>query len=322
MEYLAGCIESVKAQQGEGIEVEHIVVDGGSIDGSAEFARAHGCMVMGREEPGVTYAINNKGVAHSRGELVSMLGCDDRLMLGGLQQVAQAYRRDQRPWIVTACRWLNANGHSLGSQPAAPRWITADMLARLRAGTASRTLPCSSGPTCTASSATSTNASPTLPTTRWLAACSPAGTPSAACRKSVVAMLRHGNNLSMQRRPDHLARRDSPPLRFAQQATRGLQRYALKIFLNSANPSWFLHKRRSALAGRTSATILRFRTLSTPLARKLIPACARSSCWLWLPPLRPFRGRLLLPHGHVLPTPRRIERHLPGRDRASRAERR
>lgn len=84
--YLPDCIESVRAQQGGGIEVEHIVVDGGSTDGSADYAEAQGCRVMGRERPSVTFAIN-KGVAHARGELVSMLGCDDRILPGGLAKV-------------------------------------------------------------------------------------------------------------------------------------------------------------------------------------------------------------------------------------------
>ena len=245
LEYLAGCIESVKAQEAEGIEVEHIVVDGGSIDGSAEFARAHGCMVMGREEPGVTYAIN-KGVSHSRGELVSMLGCDDRLMPGGLQQVAQAYRRDQRPWVITACRWLSANGDSLGSQPAAPRWITADMLACL-------------GWNCIPHVALFIR--PDLhrklgnlderfsyaPDYEMACRLLARGYPFSRVPQSVVAMLRHGDNMSMQRRPDHLAELDEICRRYGSHSklTRGLQRYALKIFLNSANPSWFLHKRRS-----------------------------------------------------------------------------
>jgi glycosyltransferase involved in cell wall biosynthesis len=42
--YLRDCIESVRIQQTPNVQVEHIVVDGGSSDGTVEFARSRGCM--------------------------------------------------------------------------------------------------------------------------------------------------------------------------------------------------------------------------------------------------------------------------------------
>ncbi len=245
--HLPGCIESVRSQQGDGIEVEHIVVDGGSEDGSAEFAASQGCLVMGRERPSVTFAIN-KGVAHAKGEVVSMLGCDDRLLPGGLALVRAMLAAESRPWVVTACRWLDAKGAPLGDQPAAPAWLTASISACL-------------GWNCTPHVAMFlrrefhhrigelderfTYAPDYELACRALAA----GHQFSRVSEPVAAALRHGENRSMQRREDHLAelaeirRLYGPTSRFMQT----WNRYMLKLWLNCANPRWFWGKHREIL---------------------------------------------------------------------------
>jgi glycosyltransferase involved in cell wall biosynthesis len=234
----------VRAQAAEGIEVEHIVVDGGSHDGSAAYARAQGCQVMGREKPGVTFAIN-KGVAHAKGRFVSMLGCDDRLLPGGLALVARAFQSEGRPWIISACRWLDPAGVSLGDQPAAPSWISAGILSCL-------------GWNCIPHVASfiqpefqkhvgNLDESFTYaPDYEFACRALAAGHKFSRIPESAVAMLRHGANMSMQRRPEHLAELAEIQRLYgpASKAARAVNRYALKLWLNSASPGWFLQKRR------------------------------------------------------------------------------
>ncbi len=58
MQYLGDCIESIRIQQRPDVEVEHIVVDGGSSDGTVELAPVTGlrrddrCGPGGRRAPG------------------------------------------------------------------------------------------------------------------------------------------------------------------------------------------------------------------------------------------------------------------------------
>ena len=73
MRYLDECIESVKIQRSENVDVEHMIVDGGSTDGTLKFARQRGCTVTTRKDDGIFDAIN-KGSFAAQGELLGFLG--------------------------------------------------------------------------------------------------------------------------------------------------------------------------------------------------------------------------------------------------------
>jgi glycosyltransferase involved in cell wall biosynthesis len=121
---LRACIESVKAQTPCGVLVEHLIVDGGSTDGSAELADAHGVRVLREPTVGLTGRLNI-GYRAAKGELIGCLGADDVLLPGAVEAVVKAYRRRRRRWVVGGLRWIAADGHSLGEFRAPPRWMTA-----------------------------------------------------------------------------------------------------------------------------------------------------------------------------------------------------
>ena len=67
------------AQQSHG-DVEHIVIDGGSTDGTVDIVRRHGASVgrfVSEPDRGI-YDAMNKGVAAATGEVVGFLNADDR----------------------------------------------------------------------------------------------------------------------------------------------------------------------------------------------------------------------------------------------------
>jgi glycosyltransferase involved in cell wall biosynthesis len=121
-QYLRDCIESVKRETQSGILVEHLIVDGGSTDGSYELAEALGLRVLRRSKLGLIERIN-LGFRAAEGELIGYLGADDFLLGGAVEAVVEAYRRSGRRWLVGGYRWISADGQSLGDLRAPPRWI-------------------------------------------------------------------------------------------------------------------------------------------------------------------------------------------------------
>jgi glycosyltransferase involved in cell wall biosynthesis len=129
MQYLAKCIESTRRQESNRVEIEHIIVDGGSTDGTPEYAASQGCKVMYRE--GGIYEALNIGSLSARGVLLGILGCDDFLLPGALDAVVACYERSGSRWIIGGCCWLDAQGRNIGNFRSPPAWLTASMLASL-----------------------------------------------------------------------------------------------------------------------------------------------------------------------------------------------
>jgi hypothetical protein len=130
IEYLRDCIASTRSQEGPNVQVEHMIVDGGSTDGTVELARELGCTVMTGKDEGIFDAIN-KGSFAGRGELLGFLGCDDMLLPGALDAVVRSYREGGRRWVVGGIRWTDGDGVSRGDLAAPPSWMTVPMAASL-----------------------------------------------------------------------------------------------------------------------------------------------------------------------------------------------
>ncbi|MCC6659666.1 MAG: glycosyltransferase [Phycisphaerales bacterium] len=128
-------LESVASQAEPGL-VEHIIMDGGSTDGTrdiiAAYAAAHPGLVSHWEstpDGGQSDAIN-KGFAHARGEFGAWLNADDWYEPGGLTAVIGALRAEPDV-LVARCRFVNEGGNTVW-QPRPPEPISLGSLCRLR----------------------------------------------------------------------------------------------------------------------------------------------------------------------------------------------
>ncbi len=85
LEYLKRCIASVK-DQGMG-DSEHIIVDGASCDGTAEWLSVRpGLQSINGKDDGMYDALN-KGFDRGRGEIFGFLNCDEQYLPGTLKFV-------------------------------------------------------------------------------------------------------------------------------------------------------------------------------------------------------------------------------------------
>jgi len=92
--FLRECINSVFRQDYP--DLEFIIIDGGSTDGSVQIIKAHEARLTfwcSEPDDGQAAAIN-KGLRMASGELVAWLNADDFYLPGALLRVAQAYGRN------------------------------------------------------------------------------------------------------------------------------------------------------------------------------------------------------------------------------------
>ncbi|MCE9649654.1 MAG: glycosyltransferase [Parvibaculum sp.] len=89
-DFIAQAIESVTDQAGDWA-VTHIVVDGGSVDGTQDVVRRYpGVRLLERRDGGI-YGALNTGIAHAAGEYVGLLNSDDAYLPGAFSSAVEAF---------------------------------------------------------------------------------------------------------------------------------------------------------------------------------------------------------------------------------------
>jgi glycosyltransferase involved in cell wall biosynthesis len=102
--YLRACLESVRvaAESASGYEVEHIVMDGASTDGSIDILRAQSfARWISEPDGGQTEAIN-KGLQQATGDIMAYLCADDLYEPQAILRVMDAFAADDVVDVVYA----------------------------------------------------------------------------------------------------------------------------------------------------------------------------------------------------------------------------
>lgn len=109
---LAATLASVRAQDHPALE--HIVVDGGSTDGTVELLRgAEDVRWISEPDRGLAHALN-KGIAMASGDVVGELNADDVYAPGALRAVAAAFRdHPEAEWVTGYCPIIAADGREI-----------------------------------------------------------------------------------------------------------------------------------------------------------------------------------------------------------------
>jgi len=111
--YIAESIESVMAQQYPNLE--HIVVDGGSTDGTLDILKRFPHLEVISEPDGGQADAINKGFGQATGDIWGFLNSDDTLLPGALNRVAQEIDpRGERHIVMGRCRFIDEHGRVIG----------------------------------------------------------------------------------------------------------------------------------------------------------------------------------------------------------------
>jgi glycosyltransferase involved in cell wall biosynthesis len=111
---LARTLESVRPVLSSREAVQHVIVDGGSIDGTAELAHQYAAgldlrsvVVVSEPDDGL-YDAMNKGTSRSEGRYVLFLNADDELAGSGpLRRVLAALGSTRPTWLVARTAYLD-----------------------------------------------------------------------------------------------------------------------------------------------------------------------------------------------------------------------
>ena len=105
-------LESVRSQGYP--RVEHLVIDGGSTDGTLEVLEgAEGVRFVSEPDGGRVDAVN-KGVAMASGDVIGWLNADDRYEPGALRAVGEALAEQPgAAWVTGYCRIIDGSGREI-----------------------------------------------------------------------------------------------------------------------------------------------------------------------------------------------------------------
>ncbi len=117
--FIAATIESVLEQ--EDVDLQYMVLDGGSSDESLSILRSYGSRISWVSEPdkGQADAIN-RGFALAMGEILGWLNSDDLYLPGTLAQVVAEFEKDSNLMLVYGkANHVDVNGEFLDKYPCA-----------------------------------------------------------------------------------------------------------------------------------------------------------------------------------------------------------
>ena len=105
-------LASVRAQDYP--HVEHVIVDGGSTDGTVELLeRTDDIRWVSEPDRGLSDAMN-KGIGMATGEVIGWLNADDVYLPGALSRVGEAFSRDEGAlWATGRCRIIDGRGRQI-----------------------------------------------------------------------------------------------------------------------------------------------------------------------------------------------------------------
>ena len=114
-EFLRQTLDSIWTQVSDDVEIDHVLVDGGSTDRTMEIAADFPTRVLRSEDDQGMYDAVNKGLAEVNGAIVGYINADDEIAPGAVAAIVDAFRREPRAgWLCGKVEYIAPGGEVLG----------------------------------------------------------------------------------------------------------------------------------------------------------------------------------------------------------------
>ncbi len=119
--YLEKCLKSVNDQSSKDYDLEHIVIDGGSTDGTKYILKefnSNNIIWLSEKDEGQSDALN-KGLNLATGEIIGWINSDDYYLEGTINKINKIFENNKEvKWIIGYCKIIDENGNEMKS------WLT------------------------------------------------------------------------------------------------------------------------------------------------------------------------------------------------------
>jgi glycosyltransferase involved in cell wall biosynthesis len=114
--YFEQTLDSIWSQVSDRVKVDHVIVDGGSTDGTLDIAaRYPSRAVVSTDDRGMYDAVN-RGMSQVRGDIVGYINADDEIAPGAFGAVAELLRGHPRAqWVCGRVEYIDGEGGVLGA---------------------------------------------------------------------------------------------------------------------------------------------------------------------------------------------------------------
>ncbi len=122
LRYLPLCCASVADQ---GVQAEHVIMDGASSDGTPEWLRQHPELISTSEKDKGMYHALNKAIERSTGEIIGHLNCDEQYLPGTLKTVQEFFdTHPQVDFVAADFLVINPEGNLIAYRKSfKPIWL-------------------------------------------------------------------------------------------------------------------------------------------------------------------------------------------------------
>lgn len=111
--YLEDTLRSIWSQASDRVQIDHVLVDGGSTDRTVEVAAAHPTRVVVATDDQGMYDAVNRGLSMVRGDIVGYVNADDEIAPEALERVAEAFlAHPEAQWLMGTREFIDGDGRA------------------------------------------------------------------------------------------------------------------------------------------------------------------------------------------------------------------